>query len=135
MGTPWVFNDHLLLFHELQMNEDPRTVLLYRTAFWIQIHDLPPGLMSESLAKRFGIFLGEFLDYDTRIPTMGFQQFMRIRVRIDVRLALKRKKKIQVGAHSFYAHFQYERLSLFCFICDLLGHGEIFCPLRVKTDP
>ncbi|MBA0775406.1 hypothetical protein Gotri_010556 [Gossypium trilobum] len=30
--------------------------------FWVQIHDLPPGLMKETMAKQFGDFLGQFLD-------------------------------------------------------------------------
>ncbi|KAJ8758831.1 hypothetical protein K2173_002610 [Erythroxylum novogranatense] len=57
---------------------------------------------------------------------------MRIRVRLDVRVPLKRRKKITISPTcSFYARFQYEKLPLFCFLCGLLGHGESFCPERV----
>ncbi|KAH1097262.1 hypothetical protein J1N35_014183 [Gossypium stocksii] len=30
-----------------------------------------------------------------------------------------------------YANFKYEKLTLFCFLCGCLGHGENFCPLRL----
>lgn len=35
----------------------------------------------------------------------------------------------------FYARFQYEKLSLFCFIYGKLGHGESFCPVRTRMAP
>ncbi|MBA0733842.1 hypothetical protein Gogos_017814 [Gossypium gossypioides] len=52
--------------------------------------------MTESMAKQFRDFLGQFLDYDTSFLSMGFQNFMHIRVRLDVTIPLKRKKKILI---------------------------------------
>ncbi|MBA0797120.1 hypothetical protein Gohar_007843, partial [Gossypium harknessii] len=43
-GTPWFFNNHLLLLHMIQPGEIPSLVPLIFTEFWIQVHDLPPGL-------------------------------------------------------------------------------------------
>lgn len=103
--------------------------------FWIQIHDLPLELMSETMAKHFGAFLGEFMKYDTHISSLGLQRYMRIKVRLDVRLTFKRRKKIQVGDQSYYTRFQYEKFSLFCFIYDKLGLEESFCLIRVFVDP
>ncbi|MBA0751816.1 hypothetical protein Gogos_000716 [Gossypium gossypioides] len=57
-GTPWLFNNHLILMHKIQLRQS---------------------------------------DYDRTIPTLGVQRFMRINVRLDVKLPLKRKKKIMVG--------------------------------------
>ncbi|MFQ6668335.1 hypothetical protein Gotur_034014 [Gossypium turneri] len=39
------------------MGEDPLLVSLYLSEFWVQIHDLSPGLMTETMAKQFGDFL------------------------------------------------------------------------------
>ncbi|MBA0642824.1 hypothetical protein Goklo_027165 [Gossypium klotzschianum] len=72
-------------------------VPLSLSEFWVQIHGLPPGLMTETMAKQFGDFLGQFLEYDTTILTMGIQKFMRIRIRFDVTILLKRNKKILIG--------------------------------------
>ncbi|MBA0754112.1 hypothetical protein Gogos_020106 [Gossypium gossypioides] len=80
-------------------------------------------------------FLETFLEYDTLIPMLGFQKYMRIKVKLDVSLSLKWKKKILMGNDRvFYARFQYEKLSLFCFICGKLGHRESFCPISVRID-
>ncbi|MFQ6661292.1 hypothetical protein Gotur_029497, partial [Gossypium turneri] len=81
-GSPWFFNNHLLLLYKIQSGEDPMLVSLLLTEFWVQW-----------------------------------------------------KKKILMGNnHVFYARFQYEKLSLFCFICGKLGHGESFCPISVRID-
>ncbi|MBA0575541.1 hypothetical protein Golob_024180 [Gossypium lobatum] len=106
------------------------------TEFWIQVHDLPPGSMNESMAKQFGNFCGKFLEYDSSIPTLGTQNFLRTRVRLDVTVPLKHKKKVLFGKSLVvYARFKYEKLSLFCFICGRLGYGESFCPLRLQINP
>ncbi|KAH1073311.1 hypothetical protein J1N35_025639 [Gossypium stocksii] len=93
----WFFNNYLLLLQKLEIGEDPLQLSIHHALFWVQIHDLPLGLMSKTMARRFGAFLGEFLDYDTWIPSIGVQRFMRVRVCIDVRLPLKRKKKVLLG--------------------------------------
>ncbi|MBA0810821.1 hypothetical protein Gohar_002779, partial [Gossypium harknessii] len=67
------------------------------TEFWIQVHELPPGLMSESMAKQLGNFCGKFLEYDIAILFLGQKTYMRIRVCLDVSAPLKLKKKIQIG--------------------------------------
>ncbi|GMJ09473.1 hypothetical protein like AT3G31430 [Hibiscus trionum] len=96
-GCPWFFNNHLLLLHKLRNGEDPLQVPLEHTMMWVQIHDLPPGLMSEPMARQFGKFLGEFLEYDSKLILLGRKQFMRLKVWLDVRQPLKRKKKVALG--------------------------------------
>lgn len=55
-------------------------------------------------------------------------------MKLDVRKPLRRSKSITLpnGVSSF-VRFEYEKLSLFCFICGKLGHGESYCPLCVHN--
>ncbi|KAH1129371.1 hypothetical protein J1N35_000749 [Gossypium stocksii] len=77
-----------------------------------------------------------FHEVDVQRVLSGINKFMCIPVRLDVSLQLKRKKKIQIGKErTVYARFQYKKLSLFCFICGRLGHGESFCPIHTRIDP
>ncbi|KAE8656243.1 hypothetical protein F3Y22_tig00117005pilonHSYRG00207 [Hibiscus syriacus] len=79
------------------------------------------------------LILQSFEEYDTTGIALGYKRIMWIRVRLDVRLALKRKKKLQLKNGSFhYVRFEYEKLTLFCFVCGKLGHGESFCPIRAR---
>ncbi|KAH1121046.1 hypothetical protein J1N35_004206 [Gossypium stocksii] len=135
-STPWFFNSHLLILQRIQKGENLLVLALNSTEFWVQVHELPTGLMSESMAKQFGDFLGKFLNYDTSVSSLGHKTHMRIRVCLDVTAPLKRKKKIQMReAMLVYARFKYEKLSPFCFICGKLGYGESYCPFQLKIEP
>ncbi|KAH1097127.1 hypothetical protein J1N35_014048 [Gossypium stocksii] len=135
-GTPWFFNNHLFILKKIQNDENPLMVDLNSTEFWVQVHELPLGLMFEAMAKQFGAFLGKFLEYDASIPTLGVKKYMRIRVCLDVSAPLRRKKKILIeNTVTIYALFKYEKLSLFCFICGKMGHGESYCPFRLRIEP
>ncbi|GMJ03098.1 hypothetical protein like AT3G31430 [Hibiscus trionum] len=123
-GGPWNFNNHLLILHRLVEGEDPMEVPLTHISIWVLIHNLPHGFMSEAVAHIMGNFLGSFLEYDATTIQKGHSRIMRIRARIDIGQPIKRRRKIGLpnGNHS-YARFEYEKLTLFCFICGLLGHG------------
>ncbi|MBA0794248.1 hypothetical protein Gohar_018598 [Gossypium harknessii] len=91
-GIPWFFNRHLVLFHRLRKGEDPIQVPLFNTSFWVQIHNLPLGCMSEGMTRQLGNFVGDFMDYVAIIVTRGIKKFMKIQVRLDVRNPLRRRK-------------------------------------------
>ncbi|KAA3465169.1 nucleolin-like [Gossypium australe] len=134
-GTPWFFNNHLLILQRITNGENPVTMPLNHTEFWVQVHDLPPGLMTEAMAKQFGNFCGKFIEYDSVNLSLGISTFMRIRISLDIFVPLKWKKKVQIGnLMTVYARFKYEKLSLFCFIRGRLGHGESFCPYRLRIE-
>ncbi|MBA0560833.1 hypothetical protein Golob_023916, partial [Gossypium lobatum] len=82
-GSPWTFNNHLLLLHKLQLMEDPLIVPLIYTPFWVQIHDIPAGFFSERLAIQLGNFIGAYMEYDGSNLGKENRNFMRIRVKID----------------------------------------------------
>lgn len=92
--------------------------------------------MSEGMARQLGNYIGQFIEYDANVVTRGIRNFMRIRVLIDVRKPLKRKKKIAIDniETTYVFSFQYEKLSLFCYLCERLGHGEGFCPVRLTLE-
>ncbi|MBA0607022.1 hypothetical protein Godav_019390 [Gossypium davidsonii] len=98
----------------------------------VQIHDLPKGMHFESVAKQFCNFIGTFLDYDEKAMAAGLKNYIRIRVEIDIRKLIKRRKKLIIGnGNEHFVSFKYEKLTTFCFLCGKLGRGESFCPIRI----
>ncbi|MBA0737072.1 hypothetical protein Gogos_010552 [Gossypium gossypioides] len=93
------------------------------------------GLFSETIARQLGGFLGKFLECDSKSLSLGVRTILRIRVQLDVRKPLKRRKKIvfAYGNHT-YVSFKYEKLTLFCFYCGHLGYGDSFCHIRMLRE-
>ncbi|KAK5818320.1 hypothetical protein PVK06_023255 [Gossypium arboreum] len=59
-----------------------------------RVHDIPIGFFSESLAIQLGNFIGAFMEYDGSELGKENQNFMRVRVQVDIRRHLKKKKQI-----------------------------------------
>ncbi|MFQ6624941.1 hypothetical protein Gotur_004514, partial [Gossypium turneri] len=92
-GSPWTFNNHLLILHKLKRGEDPLKKPLIYSPLWVQIHNVPIGFVLENLAIQLWNFIGEFMEYDGSNLGKESRNFMRIRVKIDTRRSLKRKKQ------------------------------------------
>lgn len=131
-GGLWNFNSHLLVLRRLHDGDDPKTVSLSSIDFWVLVHDLPRGYTSEVVVAQLENFIGQYLEFDSKAVALGFIGTLRVRGWIDVEKSLKRRKKIMLSNGTVrYVRFSYEKLTLFCFLCEKLGHGESFCSLRV----
>lgn len=127
-GGPWTFEQNLLLHHKLEEGEDAHLVKLNRMEIWVQIYDLPMGMLSIKLLESIGNYVGAFVKTDPKNLTSGWKMFVRIRVVMDIDKPLKRKMKIKrEGGNWTWINFKYERLSSFCFVCGLMGHTDRDC--------
>lgn len=126
---PWAFEQSLLVLRRLRDNEDPFQADLSKSEFWLQVHNLPHGFMSEFIAKAIGNYVGEFVKADQSNFEGGRKEFMRVRIRIDITKPLHRRMKLKSkGGDWFWVDFKYERLPNFCFFCGILGHSDKLCP-------
>lgn len=127
-GGPWTFEQNLLLHHKLEANEDAHSVQLNKMEIWVQIYDLPVGMMSDKLLENVGNYVGTFVKADSQNIHGGWKVFYRIRVIMDVDKPIKRRMKLKrEGGVWSWINFKYERLSTFCFVCGLLGHSDRDC--------
>ncbi|XP_074376703.1 uncharacterized protein LOC141718222 [Apium graveolens] len=127
-GGPWSFDSAMLVLNKIPLGEEPLNVSLWFLEVWIQIHDLPKGFMAEVVGRQLGDFFGEFLQYDVKNNSSIWMEYMRIKIKLDVRKPLKRRKKIKrKNGTEFVVTCKYERLGDFCFICGLVSHTERFC--------
>ncbi|MBA0624730.1 hypothetical protein Godav_010026, partial [Gossypium davidsonii] len=130
-GGKKTFNNYLLILSKLRRGEDTLKVPLVYVSFWVQIHEVPIGLFSENLARLLGNFIGVFLEYDGSDLGKENRNYMRVRVQIDVRKPLRRKKQVMSSGVCSYVKFKYERLSLFCFFGCRLGHNDYYCETKM----
>ncbi|MBA0654085.1 hypothetical protein Goklo_021161 [Gossypium klotzschianum] len=83
--------------------EDPLQVPLFNADFWVQLHDLPHGLMSKVMITQFGqIILGKNeipMAWDISLKTVGKRAFSRISV-------LLRKEGIDIEGYLHQAYLE-----------------------------
>ncbi|KAM7510937.1 hypothetical protein LguiB_009812 [Lonicera macranthoides] len=134
---PWSFEQNLLIIEKVEEGFNFRDVQLFSMDIWVQIHDIPCGLMSEKFGMDVGNFIGKFVESDTYNFTGSWKSYMRIRSTLDVRRPLKRRMKVKMDGDEWsWINFKYERLPVFCFYCGLLGHSDMFCEKFLEiTDP
>jgi hypothetical protein len=102
---------------------------------WVQIHDLPMGLMRESVGNKLANYIGAFMEYDKNNKTSFWRQYMRVRVKVDVRLPLKKEAKVKDKEGNWCTvKFRYEKLGVFCFVCGIMGHAENKCVVRFEME-
>src|SRR4051812_20108425 len=63
-GGPWTFGSHLLIIERVQIGIQIENIPLFHVDFWVQIHNLPAGLMLEKVGKAIANYIGLFVEYD-----------------------------------------------------------------------
>lgn len=127
-GGPWAFEQGMLVYKQLARGEDPKEIPLNEVEIWIQIYDIPKGLVSENILKGIANYIGEYVKTDPTNLNGLWTTYYRIRVRIDVCKPLKSRMKIKrEGGDWSWINFKYDRLSTFCFVCGKIGHSERDC--------
>ncbi|CAN1836221.1 hypothetical protein LINPERHAP1_LOCUS34695 [Linum perenne] len=60
-GSPWNFDQSLLVLRELKQREHPMGVELRYADFWIQVHRLSPSFYSMAIGKGLGDYVGQLV--------------------------------------------------------------------------
>ncbi|PNX64869.1 hypothetical protein L195_g054243, partial [Trifolium pratense] len=134
-GGPWTFDNNTLLLEQVQIGMQIEHIPLFHINLWVQIHDLPMGLMKEKFGIQLANYIGQFVEYDKNNNSSFWRQYMRIRVKVDVRQPLKKDTRVKNRAGEWCTvKFKYEKLGVFCFICGIMGHAENKCEVRYSME-
>ncbi|XP_058734335.1 uncharacterized protein LOC131606068 [Vicia villosa] len=118
---PWSFDRYLLVLDRVTGEEQPSDLKMHYGEFWVRIYELPLMLRSETIAKKMGNILGEYVEMDQREAHRN-GRFLRVKAKIDLKQPLKRGTVIRFKEKNLRVYFKYERLPTFCFVCGRLGH-------------
>ncbi|PNX70160.1 hypothetical protein L195_g057150, partial [Trifolium pratense] len=94
-GGPWTFDNNTLLLEQVQIGMQIEHIPLFHINLWVQIHDLPMGLMKEKFGIQLANYIGQFVEYDKNNNSSFWRQYMRIRVKVDVRQPLKKDTRVK----------------------------------------
>jgi 14-3-3 protein epsilon len=93
-GGPWTFDNHMLIVERVQVGMQIENIPLHHVDFWVQVHNLPVGLMALKVGKTMANYIGSFVEYDKNNNNSFWRQYMRIRVCVDVRQPLKKDTRV-----------------------------------------
>lgn len=80
----WSFDKYLLALHKLEAGEAVSKVRLYKISFWIQIHGIPTMYQTKEVGYSIGATLGIEEKVDVNEKGFCLENFMRIRVMINI---------------------------------------------------
>ncbi|KAK1629311.1 hypothetical protein QYE76_003626 [Lolium multiflorum] len=125
-GGPWLFRQNIVCIEEYDGLGNPDTIDLNFFDTWLQIHKLPVGYRNFALIKNLTEKkVGAVLKVETNVQGMG--NFVRVRIRLDVRKTLARFVSIVRGGQREIYKIQYEKMPRFCGACGILGHSHLEC--------
>uniref|UniRef100_A0A803MQQ5 DUF4283 domain-containing protein n=1 Tax=Chenopodium quinoa TaxID=63459 RepID=A0A803MQQ5_CHEQI len=134
--SPWFFDDKLLVLKDITGDEQPSTIEFTHTPMWIRLIDVPFNKRNAKVMKEIGDYIGGFVVFDDSGP-LGWGEFMRIKVNIDLAKPLHRGLFLATGSSSSkWVPIKYKRLAEFCFFSGRLDHTESNCTFKDEAkDP
>lgn len=130
MDKPWHFNCASIVFEEPGLDEVSKLLFRY-TDFWVQVHNVPIACMSERMGLQLGNLIGEVLELDGGATGLCLENFLRIKIRVDVFKLLRKAINVvlKTSREPVTVFLSYERLPDFCLNCSMLDHILRECSL------
>ncbi|KAK1694816.1 hypothetical protein QYE76_011513 [Lolium multiflorum] len=131
-GGPWLFRKNIVCIEEYDGLVDPESIDLNYFDTWIQIHKLPIGYRNVPLIKNLTEKkVGKVIKVETNVQGLG--NFVRVRVRLDVRKNIARvvtisRNREAVGEANVLAKLAHMHASLHAWDKDILQKPK--CRLR-----
>lgn len=133
-GSPWTFGRFHLILERMKEGDDLRTMEINKLDFWVQLHSMSAGFMSQRVVQDVGNYIGKFIEFDGNNFVGVWREYLRVRVTIDLKSPLKRQMKLRKSQTVWtWVNFKYKGIPTFCFICGMIGHGEKFCERLFET--
>ncbi|KAE8804042.1 hypothetical protein D1007_20004 [Hordeum vulgare] len=122
---PWLFRNMAVIFAPYDDYSEATDVLMVHMPIWIQIHKLLDGYCRVDVVEKLLRSSGEILEI--RIAGNSRGDYIRVRVKHDVRKPLTKFVSIVKGKVRSVFAVRYEKLARFCKACGIIGHDHKEC--------
>nr|CAD1817806.1 unnamed protein product [Ananas comosus var. bracteatus] len=128
-ASPWCYNGTLIILERFRRCTPVECYNFNSAPLWVQFHDLPPDMMTPSIATKLASRVGEVIPIAAN--RMMRASFVRVRILADLRLPLEKSLIIRLdNEKDLEIRLAYERLPRFCLFCGRLGHDIEHCKTR-----
>ena len=83
-GEPWSFDKFLVALKRVSRNTDVKNLVFDRTQFWLQVHNLPIGSFSRSVAKAVASVAGKVVESKPGDGESEGCNFIRVKVAVKL---------------------------------------------------
>ena len=128
---PWTFDKSLVVLRDPDLGGEGKDEFRH-VEFWIQMHGVPVKYRSATMGEMIGKRLGRVLKVDKDRENRIYDDFIRVRVAIDIGKPLSKGIHIMLGSEKTWVAFKFEKLPDFCYSCGSLGHGIPECSSKVN---
>lgn len=126
-GRPWDFEGNLFSVEDFNGLIPPTQMNFDKADFWVRFFNLPLACMSKDVGFQIGSSVGLVVEVDTDEDGVGWGEFLRVKIRVDLTKSLSRGRVLKVNGSTVWVAFQYEKLPKFCFQCGIIRHGSTGC--------
>ncbi|KAL8456464.1 hypothetical protein ACS0TY_034614 [Phlomoides rotata] len=118
----WHFDGYLFVVRVLAGQEQPSSIQINTTSFWVQAYDVPLCVQTEesirAIASRVGL-----LECFERPSDLMPLDFLRFKVELDITKPLVKGFNIRSSGTVYWVSIRYESLPMiYCFGCGIVGH-------------
>ncbi|TXG57376.1 hypothetical protein EZV62_018689 [Acer yangbiense] len=96
IGEPWSFDNFLIVLAKPNGKGDILNIPFNKTAFWVQIHNVPLLCMTKQIGSFLGSLIGDVEEIDEGVSGDYDGKFLRVRVIINVDQPLRRILQVDV---------------------------------------
>lgn len=133
---PWMFGKDLVVVADFDGEKTIDEVELNFIPIWVRITKMLLGLMNKGVADMTREMIVEVLEVDVDEYDMAVGQYMRLKVKLDIRKLLIRGVTLDVGDEVYakmkWCPLVYEYLPDFCYTCGLIGHTNRLCAIQLQ---
>lgn len=94
-GSPWTFDQHLVLLSEIKGSVQPSAINITHCPFWLRMYNLPLDSRSEKDVRTIAGSMGEILEVET--DEVLWDRSARVRVLLDITKPLRRLQRIKIS--------------------------------------
>lgn len=133
MSEPWSFDKRLIIMQRYVKDNPLSDSSFNKTAFWVQVHNIPIRYMNVATAEKICEILGEVVRGPEASVSKG-GNFIRVRVMMDVFVPISRGRLISLeNGKQVWVNFKYKTLPNICYCCGSFDHDDKDCDIWIES--
>jgi hypothetical protein len=126
-GRPWIFEGQLFSVADFDGLTPPQQMVFNEESFWVRLYNMLLACMGREMGVKLGSSARTVEEVDMNKDGIGWGEFLRVRIRINIQKLLIRGRMLKVQNKSILIPFQYKKIQKFCYQCGVISHGDQGC--------